>query len=61
MEDIAIRFVQAHPTRSHIEDALNYPAFLSQWLTSQGIPPMLQDDAIALIKEATQTLLATRF
>lgn len=61
MEDIAIRFIQAHPTPRHIKDALNYPTFLPQWLTSQGIPSLLHDDAIALIKEATQTLLATRF
>lgn len=60
MNDIAMRFIQAHPRPDHIEDALNYPPFLTQWLTSQGIPPMLHDDAIALIKEAAEALLATR-
>jgi hypothetical protein len=48
MEDIAIRFVQAHPKPEHIKDALSYPMFLNQWLTSQGIPSLLHDDAIAI-------------
>jgi hypothetical protein len=60
MDDIAFKFLMEFPYPRQIIGILREPTYLPQWLTIQHVPTELHKEAIALITETAQTLLATR-
>ena len=60
MDDLTFKFFREFPYPRQIIGILREPTYLPQWLNTQHIPPTLHEEAIALITETAQTLLATR-
>jgi hypothetical protein len=60
MDDIAFKFFREFPFPKQIVGMLREPTYLPQWLALRRVPSELHQEAIALITEKANALLATR-